>query len=275
MKAKSRKRGLSLTEMLVVTACIAALVAFGAPAVRAVLESFESAGATRAMISAALASARATALKEQRYAGIRFQHAYDPDRPDPVDWPQYLVFIVHDFERTGLENGFRAVDGLKPIRLPDSVGVTDLMAAGGPIGRDGDFTPLPNGWPIALVDMTSFSIVFSPSGKLVIHDVRVRNRDGYRDSDLSVSEDDIFNKVVQVNEGVGMFYQDDYFLGSVVGDLGLGQEASRMGFYIYERRKFKQAYERGQAYTGYLGQLVVDERMVRVNAYTGRIISQD
>ncbi|MHC4623375.1 MAG: pilus assembly FimT family protein, partial [Planctomycetota bacterium] len=159
MKAKSRKPGLSLTEMLVVTACVAVLVGFGVPAVRGVLESFESAGSTQGMISSALASARAMALKEQRYVGVRFQHAYEADRPDVVDWPQYLVFIVHDFERTSLAPGFRAVEGLKPIKLPNSVGVTDLTAGGAPIDDDGDFELLA-GWPIAVVDSTTFSIVF-------------------------------------------------------------------------------------------------------------------
>ena len=73
MNAKSRQSGLTLMEQTVVVACIAALVVLGLPAVRTFVKSFESQGSTKAMISAALASARAVAAKEQHYAGIRFQ----------------------------------------------------------------------------------------------------------------------------------------------------------------------------------------------------------
>jgi len=123
MKANSRQSGLTLTEEVVVIAVIAMLVVFGLPAVRTFFRSIESKGGARAMISASLASARAIAAKEQHYAGIRFQNRYEEDGKGC----QYMIFIVHDPDKTNLANGFRAVEGINPIKLPDNVGVMEVM----------------------------------------------------------------------------------------------------------------------------------------------------
>ena len=90
MRTKTEQSGFSLTEMVVVIAAMTILVAFGLPAVRALLHSFESQSGTKSTISAALATARAIAAKEQHYAGIRFQQ--------DLDGNQYMVFIIHDFQ---------------------------------------------------------------------------------------------------------------------------------------------------------------------------------
>ena len=113
MKAKSRQSGLTLMEMTVVMAVVAMLTVFGLPAVRTLLNSFESQAGARAMISASLASARAIAAKEQRYAGVRFQNRYQQDNKGC----QYMIFIVQD--PSILAWGFRAVGGINPIKLPD------------------------------------------------------------------------------------------------------------------------------------------------------------
>ena len=77
MKVKTNQPGLTLMETTVVITAAALLTVFGLPAVRTFLNSLESQGGTKAMISASLATARAIAAKEQRYAGVRFQKAYD------------------------------------------------------------------------------------------------------------------------------------------------------------------------------------------------------
>ncbi len=115
-------------EMTVVVAAVALLAVLGLPAISAFLNSLASSGPTKAMISAALSSARAIAAKEHRYAGIRFQKAYDPK--GPLEAVQYMIFIVHDVAKTDRANGFRAVEGLEPIRLPEAVGVMDLRING-------------------------------------------------------------------------------------------------------------------------------------------------
>jgi len=273
------KSGLTLTEMVVVIATISLLVAIGSPVMRVIRESFESGSSSKSMISAALSSARAIAAKEQRYAGIRFQQ--------DLAGNQYMVFIVHDFEKTGLNPGFRAVEGLKPIKLPGSVGVMDLMVR---INHGTHWTDaedlLDEPLKVACLDDTnpqnfgldrknkyitgtsSFSIVFSPSGKLIIRDVRMRNRDGiYQpNNNLSdkVSMDSIFNSPDNItNYGIGMFIQDDY------AELGLGAESSRNRFVIYDKIRFNKLDAENRF--NYLSSL----ELVYINPYTGRIISTD
>ncbi len=270
MKPNRRQSGLTLTEMIVVIGIIALLGALAAPATKLFFRSFESEGGTKAMISSALASARAIAAKEQRYAGIRFQKAYDP--AGPLDASQYIIFIVHDPNRTEKANGFRAVDGLEPIKLPDTLGVMDETL----IRQKRTDDPT---WELStdpeLTELTTFSIVFSPSGRLVIHKVRVRNRDAMPKwispgITLDNSRDDIFNTVARVTDSVnphGMFIQDDDIT------IGLAEEFSCSRFIIYETEKFNRAYQAGQAYSGYLYSVI--DKVIYLNPYSGTIIPAD
>jgi prepilin-type N-terminal cleavage/methylation domain-containing protein len=273
------KAGLTLTEMVVVIAIISMLVAFGLPVMRVIQESFESKTGGKSMISAAMASARAIAAKEQHYAGVRFQKDSSGN--------QYMIFIIHDFEKTGLNPGFRAVENFKPTKLPESLGVMDLMVrtnhdthwtdAEDVTAESLDASHLDDTNPqnigpdqnnIYITDTTTFSIVFSPSGKLVMRDVRVRNRDGiYQPNNGTtnkVSTDSIFNSPENIiTYDVGKFIQDDY------AELGLGAESSRNSFIIYDKTRFDKsnANERFD----YLSSL----KPVYINSYTGTIISTD
>jgi prepilin-type N-terminal cleavage/methylation domain-containing protein len=248
------KHGLTLTEMIVVVSIIAVFTVLGLPAIRAFIRSVESEGGAKAMISASLASARAIAARQQHYAGVRFQNKYQQDGKGC----QYMIFIVHDFDKTGLANGFRAVEGIAPIKLPDSVGVMDLKL--GSIDPDqivdGD-SKINDDWEVA--DTTTFSIIFSPSGKLVIHDVRVSNRDGSATS----KKDDIFNVKSNVENGIGMFVQDNN------GVAGLQEEASRNSFIIYDKNIFEKV-DKNRRYDDYLRDLEV----VYINPYTGTMINK-
>ncbi len=268
MRTRSKQSGLTLPEMVVVIATIALLAGFGLPAIRALLNSFETQSGAKTLISTALASARAIAAKEQHYAGVRFQQ-------DSAGI-QYMVFIVHDFGKTGLAPGFRAVKGVKPIKLPETVSVVDMVYNPDLLTPPGDGivdNDIEMNNVNVLMDTMTFSIIFSPSGKLVIHDVRVRNRDGIYQPDNGnpdkFSMDNIFNSPVNINNyGVGMFIQDDY------PAMGLGAELSRNSFIIiYEKDNFEQALKRGVAWSGYLHQTVPDR--IYINSYTGTMISQD
>jgi len=260
--------GFTLIEMMVVVAIVALLVVFGMPAVRTMVNSFHSEGNTRAMINSALACARAMAAKEQAYAGIRFQYAYNPrGSGDILAMPQYMIFIVNEESRNmgGLANGFRAIEGMAPIKLPESVGVMDLRIRNGAVNDSTD-TAVDNlniSNADGLRNATTFSIVFSPTGKLVIHDVRTRNKDGNANGNNS-SDDDIFNTQTNVenNNDRGMFYQDDYT------GLGLGQERSRNSFIIFDANILKRT-DTNYRWRDYLSTL----QPVYVNPYTGTIIN--
>ncbi len=267
MKTANKQSGRTLVEMAIVIAVMVLLGGLGLPAVRSFIDSFESGTGARPVISAALASARAIAAKEQRYAGIRFQKVYHPE--GPLKASQYMIFIVNDYGKTRLAPGFRAVEGLQPIKLPDSIGVMDYELVNQKIISDPAWEPSSN-HPVDVTDLTTFSIIFSPTGKLVIHDLRIRNRDGIYMPDNSVpakvSLDDIFNSEENIiNYNVGMFVQDDY-------PPFLDREPSRRAFVIYDRREFKQAYEKGLAYSGYLVKLMPDA--IHINSYTGTMIEK-
>ena len=120
MITRSKQSGLTLPEVVVVIATIALLVGFGLPVISSLLNSFESQSGAKSLISASLASARAIAAKEQRYAGVRFQRDSAGN--------QYMILIMYEEPaRMGdLTIGFRAVRGVKPIKLPDTVIVMDL-----------------------------------------------------------------------------------------------------------------------------------------------------
>jgi len=290
MNNKLRQSGLSLIEMSVIIAVIALLVSLSVPAVRAFMKSFETEAGARSMISAALSSARTISLREQKYAGIRFQNAYNPESAHKAS--QYMIFIIQDPEI--MAYGFRVVEGQKPIKLPDSVGVMDLIIVYGrneinPVSpgdeyklEDASITPDQKdellGNFVTFTDMSTFSIVFSPAGKLTIHGIRVRNKDGYIDTNSNtsnISYDDVFNKKGQVDTNVGMFYQDDYFgkLDNPYGNLGLGPEPSRSSFIIYDKNEFKRANEKGKAWSDYLVRVVADR--IYINSYMGTIVSRD
>ena len=267
--------------MTVVVTIIALLTAVGLPAIRALLDSFQTQSGAENLISAALANARAISAKEQHYAGIRLQQDSTGN--------QYIVFIVHDYEKTGLSSGFRAIEGVKPIKLPENSRIMDLRVRtnhgtnptdaadplDGPLAADhlDDTNPLnlgPDGKNVHITDTSSFSIVFSTAGKLVVRTVRLRNRDGIYRPDNSLgarlSTDDMFNSpenIANPGPNIGKFVQDDY------AELGLGVEPSRNRFVICDRTKFDElnAIERFDYLNG------LDP--VLINRYTGTIISPD
>jgi hypothetical protein len=252
MLSRHRQFGVTLTEMTVVAAVVALLVAFGLPAVRTFYGSFESGGSLRGLISAGLASARAIAAKEQHYAGIRFQ--------EDLEGHQYMIFIIQDpnlRDSTGYlvpSSGFRVVEGIKPVKLPERVRVMDSMVGSFPvdlpIASDQD---IDEAWEV--YDATTFSVVFSPTGKLVVRNVQVLRR-----ILTGGAIDTVFNDPI-----VTPMFEDDYDNSTVP----FQQELSRNSFVVYDKSLFDKL--NGDPRFNYLQSL----DRVLINPYTGTIISSD
>jgi len=235
------KTGFTLTEILVVVVIMSLLIGIALPTAKEIINSFSSSSGVKSVIGAALANARAMAMSRRKYVGLRFQ--------EDSNGNHYMIFIVHEdsSKMGGLANGFRAVAGRKPMRLPVNVGLMDLsnVVDNSSIDEESEVR-----------NAKTFSIVFSLSGKLIQHNVRVRN---------SRSRDDVFNtktKVTALTDPVGMFIQDDY------PEDGLDQELSRISFIIYDKTEFKRidSLHRWTDYLQYLAE-------VYVNPYTGEIVN--
>ena len=292
MRRYARHLGFTFSELLVVVAAMMLLTLLAVPAAKKILASFESGRGVRQVIAAALSNARAIAAKEQRYAGVRFQQDLNGD--------QYMIFIIHDpadpptaaqlaldpyATGTGLANGFRAVEGKKPMKLPSTIGVMDLKLVNRAtvtevdVNNNNQLDDQPPGeWKYFLSECTTFSIVFSPSGRLVLHDVRIRNRHGIPDTQAQVnvsSSDDIFNKQTAVFAGSAMFMQDDYFAAPwspyPTYNPGYGEEMSRNCFVIYDKKRL-EALPPTRRWTDYFQQLARLEK-VYVNPHTGELVN--
>lgn len=144
MRTHNRQSGLTLTELMVTIAIAAILMAVAVPAAKRLTASLRDTAGSRGLISAALSNARAIAARNGKDAGIWFQKNND-DR-------MVMTFIVYDYEMTGLANGFRVVEGRKPVLLPEGIVV---------VGHIND------GWQDSV-----FPIVFTPAGKMAIRNVR-------------------------------------------------------------------------------------------------------
>ena len=260
-----------MIETIVVVGAVALLAGVSMPAVKSLLNSFEQQSSPQAMISSALATGRAIAAREQKYAGVRFQQDARGD--------QYMIFIIHDYDATKIVTGFRAVDGVAPIKLPETIGVMDRFERSDTIdarvndfqaiqeahlddNNAGNMAPVYGGKDINIFvnDTTAFSVIFSPGGNLALREVTISKKDNFYSSG---SDDMVFNtRNNVVNKQIGMFVQDNY-----PGD-GLGDEISRNSFVIYEKNKFNNMND-GQRHD-YLMSL----KPIQINPYSGSIIGE-
>ena len=256
MRSGNMTKGFSLNELLVVMAILGLLIGIGVPASKMLTESFASSEGTVMIVGAALANARAIAMSNptNEAAGVRFQQ--------DAEGNQYMIFIIYEPTPADVDS-FHVIEGRKPVRLPANAGVMDLMLGGVATPPDFDVdsdTEINDG--VEFTDTTTFSIVFSTVGKLMVRDVRVRNRHG-RGMGNNSSSDDVFNTDTNVDDlnHPARFYQDDYAAA------GLGQEPSRRSFVVYDK-KVLAGISAGSRYSGYLKNLPV----MYVNPYTGDII---
>ena len=256
MRKYGRQCGLTLTELLVTVAIAAVLLAIGAPAAKRLTESMQNTAGTQGLIAAALSNARAIAVREGKYAGVRFQRA--------ADGRTYMVFIINDpvvGPHVPGNLGCMAMQGRKPIALPENAGVIDgfikLNYGDGVYTDDKAIaSELDINSPQKWTDTNTFSILFSPAGKVIQHTLRVR----------SVSPNDsVFNTPENVTAPVnpiGILIQDGY------PDRGLDDlEMSRTTFFIYNKKEL-EAVNPAQRWSAYLSRI----KPTMVSPYTGELI---
>lgn len=247
----------TLTEMLVTMAIMVIVMAAAVPTVQKLREAMEQSTGVKSIIDAALANARAIAIREQKYAGVRFQR-------DATE-KQYLIFIIHDpdnspnpngvgLDGTGLANGFRVVDGRKPMALPENAGVIA-------VGSYSDNSLKTNA---GINEATTFSIVFSPSGQFVVHQVRVYSSDG-----LVNSNDRVFNNKTNVNSKFAQFRRDGGLTADADTADGFQQEDSVQELKIYNNKDL-QKFE-SSPWEGYLKNLNSEH----ISPYTGELIRKE
>jgi competence protein ComGC len=250
---KKHRAGLTIIELLTVAGIIAVMVAISIPAIRAMQNSFDSTG-TESMINAALSTARTLAISNQQYVGVRFQKEYDVNNPTNTNEDQYMIFIIYEEPKdmNNLTDAFRVIDGYKPVELPENTGAFDPALIN---NIDSDQK---------ICDASKFSIIFSPAGKLVIHLVQTRNKDGATDG--IESTDVVFNTIdkFNVSSSCAQFLQD----GSpdTAGD---HHEQSNSSLVIYNRQELGK-YAPADRYSKYLKDLPV----LYINPYTGGIIEK-
>ena len=255
MRKSLRKNGMTLMEVTVVVGIIAVLVGFGAPAVRALLDSFQNEAATRMMVNAALDSARSLASVHGD-VGVRFQKAYNRTNPSNVlDADQYMVLVKLDNEGDRPKKGFSVLEGHKPVRLPDRFGVMDLYAGSGSgteVDRNTAFDSE------AIRDLTTFTVVFSRTGKLDRRDVQV----------ISLHDDDRTFNTRKKLDACTTCPPPVFLIDDVIAGGSEDVEISRDQLVIYDRQKFRRALQEGQPYEDCLKSLP----RVFVAPYAGRLM---
>lgn len=256
---------MTLTELLVVVAVMAIMLGISVPTAQHLMDSFQSSTGVRHLINGALSNARAIAVRHQAYAGVRFQ--------EDAEGHTYMILIIHDKEETDDAQGFRAVIGRKPMKLPEDVGVIspywiDRTKFGINSWNKLVRTQLKDGYlddtnlvqilgamrNRYLLDASTFSVVFSPQGKLTTHAVQCL---------LSSAEDTVFNITNKVESGDAMFLQDD------LSNDGIGPEMSVQTFMIYSKKQYRQTIATARC-SNYLDNIESDY----ISPYTGEIVME-
>ena len=239
MKAKAQQFGFTLVEMLVVVAIIAVMVGVAALNAGDILRSQRSTSA-RNLIRSSLAQAQAYAQTNRKYAGLRFQF----DRNGWDRGRQYMVLI----EKVGVDHVFNPIPNSKPLALPKTIGVIPVEQASD-TGLDDEYSNSDG-----MEGAATFSIIFSPSGQLVVKDVYLCQR---------FIGDPVVGNATDVNSGISLLYSDWW-------DDGVDwcvAEPSALGLIVCETTRLREARPDWR-YADY----VVNLEPILINVYTGTFI---
>lgn len=262
-------QALTLTELLVVMSVMVILLIIALPVAKKLVKSLENSAGPRTIIGAALTNARAIAIREQKYAGLRFQQ----DRSGR----QYIVLIIHDPAGTGYVNGFRAIEGKKPMALPEEIGTlctrvqvsytdvpTDPLAAAdlelstNSVQADAKLGMYQDNTWVGMNDTTTFSILFDVSGKFIVRPVRVVN---------VTANDKTFNTSMRVNNNEALLCRDES--ESPTRSVGYQEENSVSSFILYEKKEFNKIASH-QRWSEFFSKLEKDF----VNPHTGELVKK-
>lgn len=264
MKRRRFEAGFTLIEMLVVVSIIAIMISLTVPAINSMVQSQRQTSAKN-LIRSALAQAQAYAVKERKYAGLRFQ--FDAD-----GWETGKQYIVLIEKVPGVyTNEYRAVENVKPTALPEGMGFISGAVDLWPFNERNDYLDDDEtstyGWPFTLNGATTFSIIFSPSGQLVTKEVEIHERN-INDTTFGTESDASLQPPI-VLLSFDIYWDintEDYSIGSP----WCQSEDSATSFYIFEKSKMADvpAEER---YTQYLSSI----RPEFISIYTGKLIEEE
>jgi len=264
-----RAAGFTLVELLTVMAIIAVMALLVLPGFTRMISSNKE-GAALNLIRAALVEAQVHAAQTQKYAGIRFQF----DKNGWAGGRQYLVLIEKSSGSTNADE-YNAAPNAKPTALPEGIGVIDYsMLMQYPVNQsqidDNNYNLSDNDTNrYGLLGSTTFSILFSPTGQLVVKNIYINRWDEY---------DQVFNSDYYVNlppvkgqlPPPLLSHDRNWPTQSEYGSDWCRQEDSAKGFYIFEVNKMLQDVNPGTRWSDYIGTVEVEP--VLINMYTGTII---
>ena len=263
--------GMTLIEITVVVAIIAMLVGFGVPAVRALINSAQSESTVRTMVQSMFDTARTLAMANQAYVGVRFQKAYDAET-EQTD--QYMILVKHDPQprRQGYANEYHALVGHKPVRVPSQYYLADLKYTVRSMESDGAGVYFATDADVNEADMTSFTVLFSATGQMVVGHVRVRNADGKPQADAHQSNDRVFNTKTRIDNPAPPDYPEIPGPVFLLDDDTPGRHAenSRDRFFILGRDRLEQATKADRPWQDYLRG--VSDDPILVSPFNGQLI---
>ncbi len=251
MRKYERTIGFTLVEILIVVVIIAIMLTVTLPAVVGMVRSQKMSSAQN-LVRSLLAQARAYAAKEQKYAGVRFQQA--------ANGRQYAVVIEH------VANDIRAyiaVPNSKPLALPAGIGLISGQIDDNAIADKDAFLGDDN----LMAGARTFSIIFSPTGQLVVKQVAVQQRD---------LKDKVFGSMAdtETKPPLSLLSYDRYYPGT---DNGAAPwclpENSTTGMYIYDMSTLAEIPP-GARYSAFFAHYAGEKTVKRIliNIYTGMIM---
>lgn len=289
-RRKLTTRAFTMVELLVVIAIIGLLAAIATPAYNSMVKSTRISSAKN-IVRSSLQMAQAHAAKTGKPAGLRFQF----DRNGPFAGRQYVVLIERDTSSILTNsNYFSAVANVKPAVLPKGVGLISGEVSGfTPAGADNyldEISSTTGPFPIAndnyrscLSGATTFSIIFSPTGQMIMQKVDLGPRN-YTDTVVNHQQRvELEKNTPQYNsnacKSIALLYCDRYILGGwnidpdYTGNIPsiswCRSEPSASSFFLYETEPLQNA-DPASRFTGYVQNLTP----TLINMYTGTIIEE-